>query len=275
MTVLAVGVALLELGLGGTVASIVGAGASFALLGAGAVLETMPSRHQRVLVAVMVGWVFALANTPLCPAAIRASPFSIDTFVLWPGVLVALVVLAERVAEVRSGSLVHGSRSRSVCVAVGLALAMLAASLLSRRFLMRSPALGYLVGGAALTALVSAVALDVRALRRIRRARAFDRRRSGTSVLDCGVGDATTEETLDVDASYRHSARAVLVIRGSLPRAALLLRRAAIVHAIALGVAMVALGSGLRPSRVGYLPQSKLFRPCTMTPPSAPALPPR
>jgi hypothetical protein len=272
VTALAVGVAALELGLGGTVASIVGAGASFAMLGAGAVLETMPSRHQRVLVAVMVGWLFAAANRPLCPEPLRSNPLLIDTFVVWPGVLVALVVLADRADAMRPGSIIHGSRCRAVLAVVGLTLAILAAIAVAHRSSIRSPALGFVIGAGALASLAAAVVLDLRALRKIREASTLRSLAKVARVLDCGIGDDATEELVDINASSRDPARLVLLIRGSLPRAVAALRRAVVLHAVALGVAIVALGFGARGSFDRRHARSQVVRPCARPPLSAPAL---
>jgi hypothetical protein len=250
------------LGLGGTVASIVGAGASFAMLGAGAVLETMPSRHQRVLVAVMVGWLFAAANRPLCPEPLRSNPLLIDTFVVWPGVLVALVVLADRADAMRPGSIIHGSRCRAILAAIAVA----------HRSSIRSPALGFVIGAGALASLAAAVVLDLRALRKIREASTLRSLAKVARVLDCGIGDDATEELVDINASYRDPARLVLLIRGSLPRAVAALRRAVVLHAVALGVAIVALGFGARGSFDRRHARSQVVRPCARPPLSAPAL---
>jgi hypothetical protein len=171
-----------------------------------------------------------------------------DAFVFWPGAFIAVVLLADRAGATRPASLIHDAWCRSVWVVVGLALATLAASALAHRPAMRSAPVGFIVGAVALASLVAAIVLDLRALEKIRGARARGGVSGGAPALDCGTGDETTEHAVNVNASYRDSARSVLVIRGSVPRAIAALRRAVAFHAIALAVAAVTLALGVRAS---------------------------
>jgi hypothetical protein len=277
VTVLAVGIACLELGLGSTVAPLAGAGGSLAMLGAGVLLEATPSRHQRLLIATVVAWLFALANVALWPNSLDLRLTELTAFVLWPGVLVTLVLLAGKAGATRPSSVIHDSRCRAVWVVVGLTLATLAASTLAHRPAMQSPPLGFIVGGVGLVSLVAAVVLDIRALQRLRQACAGDGPSDG-SRLDCGIGDEWTERVVNVTAGYRESARSVIVIRGSLPLAIAALRRAAVVHAIAVTVAIGTLVSGAlvssaRRSSLCDLPRTHAVTPHSSAPTSVRGLP--